>query len=119
MSTVCARFFRAKEAGKGASDSSTQDSADADLVLCICPKIAHAVSVVFERMSSHHPYRTIDVRRRRTDRQAIHDVAHLKLPTPDFDELESERFDLSKDSVECGLVREPAGEHRLAAILPG
>ena len=43
----------------------------------------------------------------------------LKLPTPDFDELESERFDLSKDSVECGLVREPAGEHRLAAILPG
>jgi len=49
----------------------------------------------------------------------IHDVAHLKLPTPDFDELESERFDLSKDSVECGLVRDPAGEHRLAAILPG
>ena len=48
-----------------------------------------------------------------------HDIAHLELPTPDFDELESERFDLGKDSVECGLVREPAGEHRLAAILPG
>ncbi len=46
-------------------------------------------------------------------------LPHLKLPTLDFDELESERFDLSKDSVECGLVREPAGEHRLAAILPG
>ena len=50
--------------------------------------------------------------------QWIRDVP-LKLPTPDFDELESERFDLSKDSVECGLVREPAREHRLAAILPG
>ena len=41
------------------------------------------------------------------------------LPTPDFNKLESERFDLGKDSVECGLVREPTGEHRLAAILPG
>ena len=50
--------------------------------------------------------------------QWIRDVP-LKLPTADFDELEPERFDLSKDSVECGLVREPAGEHRLAAILPG
>ena len=28
-----------------------------------------------------------------------------ELSTPDFDELESELFDLSKDSVECGLVR--------------
>jgi hypothetical protein len=28
----------------------------------------HAVSVVFERMSPHHPVRTIDVRRSPTDR---------------------------------------------------